>query len=321
MSFDTHSLFAFSFVSQVISQNSTTLVVKVQTGNGALFNSPQQITVGPSTGLFSKSTAMAARLTGLSGDQLTIDITSGSREGSSVRTVQVGDLIGNFVTPKWFTDIETQVTTILGDLPSGAIVGTSDAQTLTNKTLEAPIIEDTNGNTILSLSHTASAVNNVQVTNEPTGTDPQIIPVGSDSNRNLDLRGKGNGVTLLEGIRQDLSSGVTTSQYKPRIIIQYGWFYITGDGSTSEFDFAITFPKAFSAAEYSITFGGLNGLAASDPSSQAALGTTVGTTTNPNCAIKSQVNSSCSVHLVFNGGAPGNGVRVGVNWIAVGTVT
>lgn len=148
MSFDTHSVFAYSTVASVISQNSTTLILAVQTGLGASFATSQQVVIFPAgTGLPTKSNAMICRITGISGDQITMDITSGNREGTSVRTVVPTDQIMNGITPKILTDIEAQIntnttniatntsniTTISGLLPSGAIVGTTDTQTLTNK--------------------------------------------------------------------------------------------------------------------------------------------------------------------------------------------
>lgn len=84
--------------------------------------------------------------------------------------------------------------------PSGALVGTTDTQTLTNKTLTTPkidTIKDTSGSTIASLSATASAVNYVDISNASTGFAPAITANGSDTNLNLFLRGKGSGSTIM----------------------------------------------------------------------------------------------------------------------------
>jgi hypothetical protein len=52
-------------------------------------------------------------------------------------------------------------------------------------------INDANGNEVIKTPATASAVNEVTVTNAVTGSDPSIAPSGNDTNINLNLRGKG----------------------------------------------------------------------------------------------------------------------------------
>jgi hypothetical protein len=54
-------------------------------------------------------------------------------------------------------------------------------------------INDTNGNEVIKTPATASAVNEVTVTNAATGTDPRISATGGDTNIGLNLRGKGTG--------------------------------------------------------------------------------------------------------------------------------
>lgn len=79
---------------------------------------------------------------------------------------------------------------------TGAVVGTSNTQTLTNKTLQAAKIDDlrdTNGNSILTTLATASAVNNVRVANNVAGSAPEVAAVGSDANIDLTLTPKGTG--------------------------------------------------------------------------------------------------------------------------------
>lgn len=73
------------------------------------------------------------------------------------------------------------------------------AQTLTNKTLTAPklasggFIADANGNEGLIVVATASAVNEVTLTNAATGANPKLAATGGDSNIGLDLESKGTG--------------------------------------------------------------------------------------------------------------------------------
>lgn len=52
---------------------------------------------------------------------------------------------------------------------------------------------DSNGNTVLSVAATASAVNYVEITNAAAGNGPQISVAGTDNNINLLLTGKGSG--------------------------------------------------------------------------------------------------------------------------------
>ena len=108
MLFDTHSLLGYSNVSLVSSQSGGTAVINVTSGDGSKFASNQQVTIFPSDATQPLlSNAMVARVTGVSGDQLTLDYSLSSREGSTTRTIQVGDQIANTITPKALTDIET----------------------------------------------------------------------------------------------------------------------------------------------------------------------------------------------------------------------
>lgn len=60
------------------------------------------------------------------------------------------------------------------------------------------VIEDHNGNEVLKAGPgTASAVNEVTVTNAATGNAPTIEPTGGDTNISLDLKAKGTGLLNL----------------------------------------------------------------------------------------------------------------------------
>lgn len=78
-------------------------------------------------------------------------------------------------------------------------VGKTATQTLSGKTLTAPkiatggFIADENGNEQIKFATTASAVNEVLVTNAATGNAPAMEASGSDSNIDLSLKGKGTG--------------------------------------------------------------------------------------------------------------------------------
>lgn len=95
-------------------------------------------------------------------------------------------------------------------------VTTTGTQTLSNKTLTAPkfanggFIADNNGNEQIKFATTASAVNEVTVTNAATGSGPTIAASGGDTNIDLNLTGKGTGTVKING--DDVSgTGVTTS--------------------------------------------------------------------------------------------------------------
>lgn len=88
--------------------------------------------------------------------------------------------------------------------PSGTIVGDSDTQTLTAKTLTTPkitTINDANGNAFIASSATSSAVDSVTITNAATA-NPATVTIGatgSDSNINLALVAKGTGFVSING--------------------------------------------------------------------------------------------------------------------------
>lgn len=60
-------------------------------------------------------------------------------------------------------------------------------------------LNDTNGNELIKVSATASAVNEITVTNAATGNAPSISATGGDSAAHLNLRGKGSAKTVTIG--------------------------------------------------------------------------------------------------------------------------
>jgi len=76
-------------------------------------------------------------------------------------------------------------------------------ETLSSKTLTAPrianngFIADNNGNEQIEFVTTASAVNNIRVTNAATANDPLIQANGGDTNISLKIKGKGTGTVKL----------------------------------------------------------------------------------------------------------------------------
>lgn len=91
----------------------------------------------------------------------------------------------------------------VSDLPTGTLVGgqvivtTTGSQTLTNKTLTSPRVGtsvlDSNGNEVIALTATASAVNEVLIANSATGNAVTIGAQGTDANISINLTPKGSG--------------------------------------------------------------------------------------------------------------------------------
>jgi len=90
-------------------------------------------------------------------------------------------------------------------LPAGAdstLVSLVSTDTLTNKTLTSPKIgtkiDDTNGNELINLTATSSAVNQITLANGATGNNPSITASGDDTNIGIDLKTKGSGIIKAE---------------------------------------------------------------------------------------------------------------------------
>lgn len=75
-----------------------------------------------------------------------------------------------------------------------SIAGT---KTFTNDIRIVDSINDNNGNEVIKLGTTSSAVNEVSITNASTGNAPAIAPSGDDTNIDISLKGKGTGKTKL----------------------------------------------------------------------------------------------------------------------------
>ena len=96
-------------------------------------------------------------------------------------------------TKQFFVDGTNVVDTGYGDV---TLTGT---QTLTNKTLTTPVIaqiNDANGNEELKFTATASAVNEITITNAATGSRPDLSVTGGDTNIGLSITTKGTGLVL-----------------------------------------------------------------------------------------------------------------------------
>lgn len=143
---------------------------------------------------------------------------SGTSAWSSLTSAQlrarISDETGTGVAV--FATTPTLVTPVLGAATGTSLaLGGGTALTTTNQTgtgnlvlassptLTSPrittSINDTNGNEVIVTPATASAVNEVTITNATTGGSPTIAASGSDATANLNLRGKGLAKTVTIG--------------------------------------------------------------------------------------------------------------------------
>lgn len=87
-------------------------------------------------------------------------------------------------------------------------------ETLTNKTLTTPkigtAILDTNGNELLKLTATASAVNELTLANAATGGTPTLTASGDDTNIDINLVPKGSGTVKVSGVTVASPIGLQT---------------------------------------------------------------------------------------------------------------
>jgi len=77
--------------------------------------------------------------------------------------------------------------------------------------IAAPIIGDSSNNELISFTTTASAVNQINVTNAATATNPVISAVGNDTNIGITLTPKGTGRTNIGQLALDGTTITTTA--------------------------------------------------------------------------------------------------------------
>jgi len=86
-------------------------------------------------------------------------------------------------------------------------------------------VDDTNGNEMLTFTVAASAVNQLDIGNAATGSEPTITAAGGDTNIDVAVRGKGTGGLDIERVTFDSGSNYRTDEH-----IVKAW--ISFDGAT-----------------------------------------------------------------------------------------
>jgi len=96
----------------------------------------------------------------------------------------------------------------IGEANEVTLTGT---QTLTNKTLTSPKIGtnilDTNGNELLTLTATGSAVNELTLANAATGNKPTLTASGGDTNISVAILPKGSGQVTIDNLTFPAADG------------------------------------------------------------------------------------------------------------------
>jgi hypothetical protein len=104
---DAHANFGYSTVATAPSPANSGTSLTVAAGHGALFPSvPFNCTVWPASIQPLASNAEIVRVTAISGDVLTITRT---QEGTSARSIIVGDQIANCISKKTLNDVENAI--------------------------------------------------------------------------------------------------------------------------------------------------------------------------------------------------------------------
>lgn len=142
--------------------------------------------------------------TGLSGSSLTIPLANRGLEGGSAASHNSNETVKGVLTAGMWNDLIDALVTNLLTQSTGA---TKSGISLTSPKITTDI-SDSNGNELFKVTATASAVNEVTVTNAATGTNPTLSATGGDSTAALGLKGK-SAYVLASGEYDNGNSGAS----------------------------------------------------------------------------------------------------------------
>ena len=175
--------------SQVTAQD---LDVTTDSGTIAIDLDSETLSVSGGTGIDTSATGNAITVA--------IDSTVATLTGNQTLQNKVIDSANNTLTLDLSEGTLTGTTAEFNSaLSDGSFATLAGTETLSNKTLTAPkfadagYLADANGNELILLRTTASAVNELQVSNAATGDGVEIATTGSDTNIDLVLNPKGSG--------------------------------------------------------------------------------------------------------------------------------
>lgn len=100
-------------------------------------------------------------------------------------------------------------------------------------------INDTNGNEVIKVSATSSAVNEITITNAATGNAPQIAASGNDTNIDLKLAPKGTGA--IKGVAEKLYNPYKFSVYRASAQTLTNGSFVKINYDTENFDTSSNF--------------------------------------------------------------------------------
>lgn len=150
---------------------------------------------------------------------LWLDTTSANYElklydGAQSITVAIIDATNN-VSRVAVDSAETSYITATTAAQIKFVIASADTATIRSTGLQfniaSPYIGDTSNNELLSFSTTASAVNQIDIANAATGTNPVISAIGNDTNIGITLTPKGTGRTNIGQLALDGTTITTTA--------------------------------------------------------------------------------------------------------------